>query len=857
MIKNLNIKYYSLLIFGGLLLACSTKKDNFLNRHFHAATTKWNVLHNGKEALSNGRAQLVETYQDNYWETLPVERLTFKDEIVMRNQFQNSNFKYAEEKATKAIQQHSMNIKNRQRNYKIDEAYLLLGQARYYDQRFIPAIEAFNYIIKNYPESDDLGVARIWREKVNLRLENNELAIENLERLFRSNNVLSSQDYADANATMAQAYINLKKPDSAINFLKKAATATKKTEERARYNYILGQLYNTIEVRDTANMAFDKVISLNRRIPREYLVNAKLARLSNYEFSNLTDQELLEALIDMEENRENRPYLDKIYRYFGDYYHNRDSIDRATEFYNKSLHIKSNDRYLNALNYEDLARINFEQSKYETSGKYLDSTLSYLSEKTRKYRKLKKRLDNLADVIQYEAIARRNDSIIDLINMPEQARIAFFTKHINTLKAKIKADSIAAAKAKRIAAQNNNQIAFNNPSSTTPKINSNNQFYFYNTTLVAYGKNEFRRIWGNRSLEDNWRILNKSIIGKPTTTIASAIDTISNKPTKIQKQLSLEYYTNSLPKNPKVIDSIEKQRNQAYYQLGIIYKEKFKDYQLAEARLQKLLLNKPEEKYLLPAKYNLFKIYQTTGNSFAEAIKNDIVNNHPNSIYAQILLNPTVIVDEDSESPEKKYKEVFRLYQAKDYKAAIEASEKYTKQYYGLDIAPKFEMLKASAVARIDGFQAYKKALNQVVLKYPNSTEGKAAQQKIDLELSVIPESSLDTVVKTLEKSKLVFPFPVAKTKATNKLAKTIKKALIDLDYQDQSVSVDAYNRKQNFVVIHGFDSLDSAAGFAELLKINKDYRIDLENFVISRLNYRKIQIHKNLREYMKFYQIQ
>jgi hypothetical protein len=31
--------------------------------------------------------------------------------------------------------------------------YLLLGKARYYDQRFIPALDAFNYILYKYPNS--------------------------------------------------------------------------------------------------------------------------------------------------------------------------------------------------------------------------------------------------------------------------------------------------------------------------------------------------------------------------------------------------------------------------------------------------------------------------------------------------------------------------------------------------------------------------------------------------------------------------------------------------------------------------------------------------------------------------------
>jgi hypothetical protein len=58
-----------------------------------------------------------------------------------------------------------MNIDGRERNFQIDEAYLLLGKARYYDQRFIPALDAFNYILYKYPNSSNIYEAKIWRGK--------------------------------------------------------------------------------------------------------------------------------------------------------------------------------------------------------------------------------------------------------------------------------------------------------------------------------------------------------------------------------------------------------------------------------------------------------------------------------------------------------------------------------------------------------------------------------------------------------------------------------------------------------------------------------------------------------------------
>jgi hypothetical protein len=51
---------------------------------------------------------------------------------------------------------------------------------------------------------------------------------------------------------------------------------------------------------------------------------------------------------------------------------------------------------------------------------------------------------------------------------------------------------------------------------------------------------------------------------------------------------------------------------------------------------------------------------------------------------------------------------------------------------------------------------------------------------------------------------------------------------------------------------VHGFKSKDYALGYAELLKINKDYKVKNENFVILSSNYKIIQVHKNLQDYKR-----
>jgi len=113
---------------------------------------------------------------------------------------------------------------------------------------------------------------------------------------------------------MAQAFINLKAPDTAIQQLKIASHYTKKNPEKGRYYYIIGQLYNQLGYKDSANYAFDKVVALNRKSPRVYMINAEIQKIKNTEITAENQEEILEFLTDLEENRENRPFLDKIYR---------------------------------------------------------------------------------------------------------------------------------------------------------------------------------------------------------------------------------------------------------------------------------------------------------------------------------------------------------------------------------------------------------------------------------------------------------------------------------------------------------------------------------------------------------------
>ena len=237
---------FNYIVVGALIIfsvsSCSRKKDKFLNRTWHSLNTKYNVLYNGTVALESGKTAVNSTYKENYWEILPVERLQIPEDSDSNTNSNDPSIELAEVKAVKAIQKRGMNIKGKEKNPQIDEAYILLGQARYFDNRFIPALEAFNYILFKYPASSNINLAKIWRAKTNLRLQNEETAIENLKRLI-AQEPLSRNDRVEAASTLAQAYITTKSLDSAITQLQVASQLTKNNEQRGRLHFIEGQLY--------------------------------------------------------------------------------------------------------------------------------------------------------------------------------------------------------------------------------------------------------------------------------------------------------------------------------------------------------------------------------------------------------------------------------------------------------------------------------------------------------------------------------------------------------------------------------------------------------------------------------------
>lgn len=882
--KTSTYKYFFFLGLFGFLAACSTKKNNFVNRNYHAVTTEYNVLYNGNIALDKGVNELKTTYTDNFWEVLPVERMQATEEEMGPTDKKNPSFERAETKATKAIQKHSMNIGGSEKNPQIDEAHLLLGQARYYDNRFVPALEAFNYILYKYPTSDKIGQAKVWRAKTNIRLENEAIALKNLKDLLEGTTELDDQVQADANAIMAEAYLKTDYPDSAITVLKTAVKYTKLKEEKARYRFIIGQLYDKLEEPDSAYAYFQQVIDMKRKSPRRYVIQSHAMQAGQFDYKSGDTLAFMEKYRDLLEDRENRPFLDVLNYQVGLFYDKQDIDDKAITYYNKSLRQESQDNYLRASGYRNIGEIYFEDAVYAKAGMYYDSTMTYLDKRSREYKRFKKKRDNLADVIKYEAIAKTNDSILYVTSLPQDGKVTYYEDYIVKLKERDEAErerlEIEARKQKNMSGSSSPQGALNNinqsgafnqgksstslgafkkgeggisgsqrvPARNNPS-SAGGKFYFYTTSTVSYGKLEFKKRWGDRPLADNWRwaseIRNASVLGDDDMPVDSLAVAIAGNREE-DARYTPEFYIDQLPTSQTVLDSLAKERNFAYYQLGIIYKEKFKEYQRAVDKLEALLQNSPEERLILPSKYNLYKIYQIVDPAKAEIYKQQILDEYPDSRYAEIIRNPSLAAD-NSQSPEAIYASLFKKYEEGDLRKASVLVNEYIDRYTGEEIVSKFELLKARILGRLQGVSGYKRALNFVALTYPNSEEGKEAETLIKTNVPYLERQGFG---RPADSWKIVFEFDDPNDERIKPLKEKIQQYIKDALNNNVTLTQDIYTNTKDFLVVHGFHSDLAAEEAISVLKDYKTYKIKETPYIISNQDYKVVQIKKNFTEF-------
>ena len=797
--------------------------------------TMYNVLYNGNLALEEGKKELAEKRKDNYFEILEVEPEVRSQNYNLKGEG-NPHFDRAEEKAIKAIQRHSMVFDGKQKNRKIDDAYMLLGKARYYNGRYIPALEAFNHLLTNYGETNQRYNAAVWREKAHIQLGREQLAVAALEKILEEEQP-KRRERATLHAVLAQAFINLESYPKAIEALKQASQETKEKPKRGRYYFIIGQLFEHLQQKDSAQAYYQKVIGLNWNVPRRLWVEAQVGKART---QTLTPEEKIaytKKLRKMEKLYEHKDLLDLVYFQHALFLEGENQPKAATNYFLRSLEKNKDNEGLRRRTHEHLGELYFKDKKYPLAYAHYDSTLVYIPKNTLEHLYMRRKRDNQAQITAFENTIAKADSLSRIMKMPKEEQIRYFERHIDSLK-------------QQPATQQAVTITDFGRATTPQQQNPQEGFYFYLPQTVAYGKQLFKQRFGDRPLMDNWRSSNQLIAQQSTDVVTDSL-AIS--------QISPEDYLKKLP-TPSELEQLQKDRETALYGVGELYWEKFADGKLAEQRLIRLLSLTHNDKLKEKTLYLLYKINEKNPKE-ADAYKQQLLTSFPNSEYAKPISGQQSTNEKELQ---EQYQHLSDQLAAQQYAEVLAYLQAHKTAYKTSSMGPDFDILKAKAIARLEGKAAYIRELEAIVQEYPNTSQADDLKEK----LKILKGSSEKPTFLPDEEAtswKVVLQGGLDEQQLTQ-----LKNYLEENGFAYLTLSQDVYDDKEQFAVLHGFMSKQMAEGFVQRVnhyfqentlknKKKKDEEKNQENtmffkefFVISSENYAILQAFKNKEEYIK-----
>ena len=728
----------------GLMVSCSVKRDSAKNRAFHNTTAWFNTLFNAEEEMDKKIDELEISYKDNYSEVLPVDP---RPEIVQpelseeyiekmaagfknqsggkpKDEPQATGFDLVEKKALKAIENHSMLIDGRERNKTMTRAYLVLGKARYNSGNSFGALEALNYMQTKLPYNKKFTPeARLYTALANFQTGNTfegERILENLNKDdgYKKKNQENFSKYYAENLIRKGEY------EAAIELLDKTIDNTKNKKRRARYYFIEGQLYSLLGMQNEAGETFTKVYNMKPGFEME--VKSQLGIAANFDPEKNSYNSYKEHLLDVSKKGNYISRKNELLYAIGDIAIKADKIEEARKYLKESFEGPASDPYVRGLAYERYADLEFGQGNYVHASAYYDSALS-VAPYDKDIARITERSTSLKFLMEKYYLVKRNDSILKLASMSKEEKDKFFGDYI----AKLKMED-----AKRQKEMEEEATVFQTQSKGGSFGSSfdggGSSFYFYNTSLKSNGVNEFKRIWGNVRLGDNWR----SSTGGTMSLEDQEAQMLGQTDAQNPRRYELDYYLEQIPTKQGDLNRLKIERDTTELSLGIGYYDLFKNAKTATETLEHLVMSPPKEQATeAQAYYQIYRINLKEENlAKVDEYKNLILSKYPKSIYAEYILNPEVnFITPTTQEALAFYEETYDYYKAGKYKEVksrtVEAIEKWPTEA----IIAKFSLVNALAIGKTEGRENFISALELITVAYQNSDEAKKAQEILDL----------------------------------------------------------------------------------------------------------------------------
>lgn len=550
----------------------------------------------------------------------------------------------------------------------------------------------------------------LWLAKTYIERDNYSSATNLLNQLDKKN----VQKHVREELAPTRAHLYMRKGDieKALPYLDEAIETTGDKSRKARYAYIIGQIYQQLGRRDEAARAFARVDQY--RPSFDMLINAELSGLQFAMASG--DKSADQAIGDLEKmlkQAKYEGYEDRIYYTIGSIYEEEGSVAAALQAYTQSNSKNTDNVSLKTEVYYAMAELTYVEEDYLNSKYYYDSTLQNMKTTDLRYKTVQTLAENLKDIASNIEIVLLQDSLLALSNLDEDALREFATERA---RAKAEEDSAEAAASMVEAAPKSGDRIFGT-SDNWP----------YDIKKVERGKRKFEEKWGDRPLVDNWR--RSEVV---SATVAQIDEASGEEEEIVVSEKAVQEVLDGIPGNPTEIEEAELKLEKALYSLGVLYRDKLEKQEKSIATLEELLSRFPDTQHKLDAYYSIYLSYlelddQAGASRYLALINEDFGETD----LAQRLSNPDAAEKlTDEERILAFYEDTYRLFESGRFD---EVSERVNTAASAFDndfgLKPKFALLNAMSLGKLNGKEAYKAALTDMITRHSGTSEATRAQE--------------------------------------------------------------------------------------------------------------------------------
>jgi len=430
--------------------------------------------------------------------------------------------------------------------------------------------------------------------------------------------------------------------DSAAHHLVNALSEAGTKQEKARWEYLAGQLFEKAALYASAKEQYEKAIAHTTDPLMDIYARLNLIRM-NKEGGDEAVSASIAQLVKMARRDKYEDYRAAIYSMAAQMELERGNFAGAQLFLLKASSFKTENIAAANRAYLQLADLSYARKDYLGAISFYDS-IQVQDLKTEDAERITERKDVLNRLRLQHFVIQRQDSLQKIASLPEEERTAYVTKLVRHLRRQqgLKEDDV-------LTSGRATTTTIPDPFSTQQ---TKGEWYFNNEALKTSGAISFKQTWGNRPNVDNWRRFSDVTAqlrqnvpqsdGRGTGAVVTDV---------LPNELTAEALIARLPLSPEGVQASNDSILRALEVLGFMYSNELEDYASAVEMYEEIQRRFPAQNLSPDVLMGMYYSYQKGGSAAKAAeIKNEMLEKYPSDRNTVIVATGN---DPESAKPSK------------------------------------------------------------------------------------------------------------------------------------------------------------------------------------------------------------